>query len=90
MHTLILSGQLFKESFDTEACIPSMDPFLSGQLPNDAFTAHYCRVSTEKLSKNEFGAIMQDGYVNLAENDLNVPALTQAILFLDSDRKPGI
>lgn len=33
---------------------------------------------------------MQEGYVNLVDIGLNVPALMQAILFLDSDRKPDI
>jgi len=70
--TLILCGKLFEDSSYIEACIPYMDAFLSEQLPNDAFTAHYRRVPTERLSKKDFEAIMRNGCVNLADNGSNV------------------
>ena len=85
--TLILCGKLFNEPSYIEACIPYMDAFLSEQLPNSAFTAHYRRVPTDQLSKKEFEAIMRDGCVNLADNGSNVLALMQAIPFLDPERK---
>lgn len=87
LRTLTLCGKLFGEKKYIEACIPYIEAFLSEQLPNGGFTAHYRRLSTEKLGKREFEAIMRDGYVNLADNGSNILALMQAMPLLSVDQR---
>ena len=87
LRTLILCGKLFGEKKYIGACIPYMEAFLSEQLPNGGFTAHYRRMPTERLGKKEFEAIMREGHVNLADNGSNVLALMQAMPLLNQDQR---
>lgn len=87
LRTLMLCGKLFSESKYIEPCFKYMDAYLSEQLPNGGFTAHYRRMLTEKLDKKEFQEIMRQGSVNIADAGSNVITLMQALSFLDKGRR---
>ena len=87
LRSLMLCGKLFNESKYIEPCFKYMDAYLSEQLPNGGFTAHYRRIPTKKLDKKEFQKIMREGCVNIADAGSNMITLMQALSFLSKEKK---